>query len=91
MSKEVCNRIVSVRRTLRDGKVTDEYLPRWIAEIVVGNIPQNEPMTARAIIVEPSLINVNPSAVWSSVKPKPRWDIARNMASLAGYPISFVH
>jgi hypothetical protein len=89
MSKEYYDRLVYIHRTFRDGNVTDEYLPRWLAEMRMGSISQSEPMTARAIIVEPQAIVVDPSAEWvPSKRPVVRWDIACQMADVQYRPIT---
>ncbi len=43
-------RPVAVVRTLRDGSVTHEYLPEFLAELVVAMIPFSEPLVASARI-----------------------------------------
>jgi len=43
-------RYVALVRTLRDGSVTREYLPEFLAELVVAMIPFNEPLVASARI-----------------------------------------
>jgi len=43
-------RPVAVVRTLRDGSVTHEYLPEFLAELVVAMIPFSEPQVASARI-----------------------------------------
>ena len=41
---------VAIIRTLRDGTITREYLPRHLAELVVAMIPFGEPLVASAHI-----------------------------------------
>ncbi len=43
-------RPVAVVRILRDGSVTHEYLPEFLAELVVAMIPFSEPQVASARI-----------------------------------------
>ena len=43
-------RHVAIVRTLRDGTITREYLPRHLAELIVSMIPFAEPMVASARI-----------------------------------------
>jgi len=43
-------RSVAIVRSLRDGSVTHEYLPEFLAELVVAMIPFNEPLVASARI-----------------------------------------
>jgi hypothetical protein len=43
-------RCVALVRTLRDGTVTREYLPRYLAEMAVAMIPFGEPLVASARI-----------------------------------------
>ncbi len=43
-------RHVAVIRTLRDGSATREYLPEYLAELVVAMIPFGEPLVASARI-----------------------------------------
>jgi len=43
-------RPVALVRTLRDGTVTREYMPRHLAELVVAMIPFGEPLAASARI-----------------------------------------
>ena len=43
-------RPVAIVRILRDGSVTHEYLPEFLAELVVAMIPFNEPLVASARI-----------------------------------------
>jgi len=43
-------RYVAIVRTLHDGTVTREYLPRQLAELVVAMIPFGEPLVASARI-----------------------------------------
>jgi len=45
------NQRVRLVRTLRDGSITVENMPRWLAEMLVGTISTSEPNTARARIV----------------------------------------
>ena len=39
-------RSVAIVRTLRNGSVTHEYLPEFLAELVVAMIPFDEPLVA---------------------------------------------
>ena len=39
-------RSVAIVRSLRDGSVTHEYLPEFLAELVVAMIPFDEPLVA---------------------------------------------
>ncbi|HJW83446.1 MAG TPA: hypothetical protein VJ754_04000 [Anaerolineae bacterium] len=43
--------VVVLIRELRDGTVTEERLERWLAELVAGCIPGEEPNVAKARIV----------------------------------------
>ena len=43
-------RPVAIVRTLRDGTITREYLPRHLAELAVALIPFSEPLVASAHI-----------------------------------------
>jgi len=43
-------RPVALVRTLRDGTITREYLPRHLAELIVAMIPFGEPLVASAHI-----------------------------------------
>ena len=43
-------RQVALVRTLRDGQVTHEYLPEFLAELVMAMIPFAEPLVASARI-----------------------------------------
>ena len=43
-------RPVAIVRTLRDGTITREYLPRHLAELTVACIPFSEPLVASARI-----------------------------------------
>ena len=43
-------RSVAIVRTLRNGSVTHEYLPEFLAELVVAMIPFDEPLVASARI-----------------------------------------
>ena len=43
-------RSVAIVRTLRDGSITHEYLPEFLAEQVVAMIPFAEPLVASARI-----------------------------------------
>ena len=40
-------------RTFRDGTVTREVLPLWLARWTLLAIPENEPQVARARLVQP--------------------------------------
>ena len=37
-------------RELRDGTITEERLERWLAELLIGCIPSEEPLVAKARI-----------------------------------------
>jgi len=43
-------RYVALVRTLRDGSITREYLPEYLAELVVATIPFAEPLVCSAHI-----------------------------------------
>ncbi len=43
-------RHVALVRMLRDGSITHEYMPEYLAELVVAMIPFNEPLVASARI-----------------------------------------
>ena len=47
---------VAIVRTLRDGTVTHEWLPRFLAEQVVAMIPFDEPLVASARIAYSELL-----------------------------------
>jgi len=47
---------VAIIRTLRDGTVTHEWLPRFLAEQVVAMIPFDEPLVASARIAYSELL-----------------------------------
>lgn len=50
MSSSSTREIVVLTRTLRDGSITEERVERWLAELIVGCIPHDEPHVARAKI-----------------------------------------
>ena len=50
LSRLGTGRSVALVRTLRDGSVTHEYLPEYLAELVVAMIPFDEPLVASARI-----------------------------------------
>jgi len=57
------NQRVRLIRKLRDGSTTVEHLPRWLAELVCGEVPYSEPQTASIRIVpedEPDMRPVAP-------------------------------
>ena len=47
---------VAIIRTLRDGSITHEYLPEFLAEQVVAMIPFDEPLVASARIAYSELL-----------------------------------
>jgi len=50
MNAITAREVVVLIRELRDGKVTEERLERWLAELVIGCIPREEPDVAKARI-----------------------------------------
>jgi hypothetical protein len=50
MSVIIAKEIVVIRRDLRDGTATEERAERWLAELIVGCIPYDEPNVASARI-----------------------------------------
>ena len=50
MDSRTAREIVVLTRTLRDGSITEERVERWLAELIVGCIPNDEPHVARAKI-----------------------------------------
>ena len=50
MSRSTIQEIVVLTRTLRDGSITEERVERWLAELIIGCIPHEEPHVARARI-----------------------------------------
>ena len=42
---------VKIIRRLRDGSITIEVMPRWLAELVAAEVPYTEPLTASLRIV----------------------------------------
>ncbi len=50
MSSSSTREIVVLTRTLRNGSITEERVERWLAELIMGCIPSDEPHVARARI-----------------------------------------
>lgn len=50
MNARTAREIVVLTRTLRDGSITEERVERWLAELIIGCIPLEEPHVARAKI-----------------------------------------
>lgn len=50
MNSRTAREIVVLTRTLHDGSITEERVERWLAELIVGCIPHDEPHVARAKI-----------------------------------------
>ncbi len=50
MKRSTAQEIVVLTRTLRNGSITEERVERWLAELIVGCIPSDEPHVARASI-----------------------------------------
>lgn len=50
MNARTAREIVVLTRTLRDGSITEERVERWLAELIVGCIPHEEPHVVRAKI-----------------------------------------
>ena len=51
MNTVTAREIVILVRELRDGAITEERLERWLAELVIGCIPREEPLVAKARIM----------------------------------------
>jgi len=51
MNARTAREIVVLTRTLRDGSITEERVERWLAELIIGCIPHEEPHVARAKII----------------------------------------
>lgn len=59
---------VKVIRKLRDDSITVEIMPRWLAELVVAEVPYAEPLTASLRIV-PIEYETQPSPdIWQTVE-----------------------
>jgi hypothetical protein len=51
MNAITAREVVALIRELRDGTITEERLERWLAELLIGCIPREEPNVAKARIV----------------------------------------
>jgi len=70
-------RNVTILRTLRDGSQTVEYVPRWLADAIVANVPQGEPNTASLRVIEGHAVPSHPACQdWREVA-----------LSMAGYAV----
>ena len=85
-TRSMANTFVNLVKVYRNGQQEITSMPRWVAELEIGCIPQEQPEVARARI-EP--IQIDPQAAYprKRIDPVKMRDIALYMAEYLAAPL----